>query len=199
MRWAEKVFDAFMYPLEAVALRRRRRHRMSDLSGKVLEIGAGTGANLHHYNLDRVDQLHLSDLDITVRARDGASDERTEYHFHEADVHALPFEDNTFDHVVFTLVFCSVREPARGLAEVFRVLKPGGSLIFIEHVKPDRGFFRPAVEALNPAWKAFNGECNINRDTVSAIRTAGFTIGDLRHGGGGLLVDGVALKPVETG
>jgi hypothetical protein len=71
-------------------------------------------------------------------------------------------------------------------------MKPGGRLIFIEHVRPAQGAFRHIVNAANPAWHAFSGECNINRDTLGAIKTAGFTIESVRHGGRGLLVDGVA-------
>jgi len=183
-----------MYPLEAVSLNRRRRERMRSVSGVVLEIGAGTGANLQHYNFSKIEQLHLSDLTLTNSVQMPVPANGTEIFYHEVDVQELPFGDATFDHVVFTLVFCSVPDPARGLAEVRRVLKPGGSLVFIEHVRPDTGLLRQAVDAVNPAWCSFNGACNLNRDTLESIRRAGFAIEDVRHGGRGLLVDGIARR-----
>ena len=197
MRWNERLFDAFMYPLEAVSLNRRRRERIGSVSGTVLEIGAGTGANLSHYNFSKIEQLHLSDLSLTSSVQMPVPANGTELFYHEVDVQDLPFDNAAFDHVVFTLVFCSVPDPARGLAEVRRVLKPGGSLVFIEHVRPDTGLLRQAVEVLNPAWRSFNGKCNLNRDTLNSIRRAGFTIEEVRHGGRGLLVDGIARRPVE--
>ena len=194
MKYADRLFDAFMYPLEAVALNRRRRERMRAVHGTVLEIGAGTGANLPFYPWDRVKALHLSDLSITQSIRSFHAVNGTSLHHHEADVQCLPFQDGTFDSVVFTLVFCSVPDPSRGLAEIWRVTKPGGLLVFIEHVRPAGGALRHAVEALNPAWHAFTGECNINRDTLAAIAGAGFAIESVRRGGRGLLVDGVARR-----
>lgn len=171
---------------------------MRTVCGTVLEIGAGTGANLPHYDFSKIDQLHLSDRTLTNSVQTPVPTlvptNGTEFFYHEVDVQELPFGDATFDHVVFTLVFCSVPDPERGLAEVRRVLKPGGRLVFIEHVRPDAGLLRKAVDALNPAWCSFNGECNLNRDTLELIRCAGFTIEEVRHGGRGLLVDGVARR-----
>jgi ubiquinone/menaquinone biosynthesis C-methylase UbiE len=193
--WADRIFDAFMYPLEAVALNRRRRARMGGVTGTVLEIGAGTGANLRHYNFSRIDQLHLSDLTLTSSVHAPLPANGTELFYHEADVQDLPFPDATFDTVVCSLVFCSVPDPTRGLAEIRRVLKqPAGRLVFIEHVRPDTGILRPAVEVLNPVWRSFNGECNINRDTLATMRAAGFVFEDIRHGWRGLVVDGVARR-----
>ncbi|MEE8442002.1 MAG: methyltransferase domain-containing protein [Spirochaetia bacterium] len=171
---------------------------MRDVSGRVLEIGAGTGANLPHYDFSRIEQLHLSDLTLTRTIQERDPTNGAEFFYHEVDVQNLPFDDAVFDYVVFTLVFCSVPDPVRGLAEIRRVLKPDGSLVFIEHVRPETGVLRRAVDALNPAWCSLNGECNLNRDTLASIRAAGFTVETVHHGGRGLLVDGVArptLRP----
>jgi len=194
MQLAEALFDAVMAPLETLSLRRRRRELISMATGVVLEIGAGTGANLRYFVPGDIDELHVSDLVLTSRVRDGRRSQGMSVTYHEASAERLPFADETFDWVVFTLVFCSVLHPEQGLGEVHRVLKPGGRLLFIEHVKPRSGFLRTAVEILNPAWHAFTGECNINRDTVSSILSAGFALERLRHGAGGLLVDGIARK-----
>ena len=194
MRWTESFFDAFMYPLETLSLNRRRRERMSGATGVVLEIGAGTGANLKHYDLSKIDQLHLSDLTLTKGVQAPVATSGTELFYHEVDVQDLPFCDATFDSVVFSLVFCSVPDPERGLAELRRVLKPGGRLVFLEHVRPATGILRHAVNVLNPVWRSLNGDCNLNRDTLAAIRAAGFTIEEVRHGGRGLFVDGLARR-----
>ena len=108
------------------------------------------------------------------------------------DVERLPFADEAFDTVVFTLVFCSVRNPVRGLAEVRRVLEPTGELVFVEHVRPDGLRLGKVVDTANPFWHGLTGDCNINRDTLGAIREAGFSVGRLRRGSHGLLIDGVA-------
>jgi ubiquinone/menaquinone biosynthesis C-methylase UbiE len=193
MRYDERAFDVFMYPLERVALAKRRRRLLPQASGVVLEIGAGTGANLPFYNWPHVSALHLLDLSITEAVRSFSPPNGTEVVRTEGRAESLPFDDATFDAVVFTLVFCSVDEPDRGLAEVRRVLKPGGRLFFIEHVRPSR---RPRmagiVDAVNPLWHSLSGECNINRDTVRLIRNAGFTLETLSRGGAGLLASGTA-------
>ncbi len=194
MKYADRLFDAFMYPLEAVALNRRRRGLMRRARGTVLEIGAGTGANLPFYRWDQIERLHITDLELTESVRTFSGRGRTQVFHHEVDVQSLPFADQFFDTVVFSLVFCSVPDPVRGLAEVWRVLKPDGLLIFIEHVRPSGGTLRRIVDIANPAWNAFTRECNINRDTLPAIKSAGFAIESVRHGGRGLLVDGVARR-----
>jgi ubiquinone/menaquinone biosynthesis C-methylase UbiE len=194
MKWAEVFFDVFMYPLEVASLRRKRRFLMQRVGGKVLEVGAGTGANLRHYNFSRIDHLHITDFKLSERVKNPVPHEGYRLYYHEADVQDLPFDDATFDSVVISLVFCSVPDPARGLAEIARVLKPGGTLIFIEHVRPDAGSLRWIVDALNPVWHKLNGECNLNRDTVGAIRAAGFIIDRIRHSDHGLIAHGVARR-----
>ena len=186
------VFDALMYPLEVVALRRKRRELIPAARGRVLEIGAGTGANLPFYRWDRVDELHLLDASLTNALRAAAVRAAAPVVLHEADAQSLPFADAHFDTVVFTLVFCSVADPAKGLSEARRVLRADGSLIFIEHVRPrSRGLAR-AVDAANPAWRAINGQCNLNRETLAAIGEAGFASRGVSRWGGGFLVGGVA-------
>ncbi len=192
MSAGEMLFDALMYPLEVLSLRRKRRELIPAARGRVLEIGAGTGANLPFYRWDRVYDLHLLDIGLTNALRSAAARAPVPVFLHEADALALPFPDGLFDTVVFTLVFCSVADPARGLAEARRVLKSDGALIFIEHVRPrSRGLAR-AVDAADPAWVAFNGQCHLNRETLAAIRGAGFAPRIVSTWGGGFLVGGVA-------
>jgi ubiquinone/menaquinone biosynthesis C-methylase UbiE len=94
----------------------------------------------------------------------------------EADAGALPFEDARFDAVVSTLVLCSVPEQARTLAEVRRVLKPGGALRLLEHVRSDRPWALALQRTVNPAWGLVADGCHLDRDTLSAVRQAGFEV-----------------------
>ena len=187
-----------MYPLEAVTLRAKRRDRIRQAAGDVLELGAGTGSNLPYYDSHRVDSLTLTDLGLSERIHERTDAYRRLSSSHNgnlrlevADALNLPFAASSFDAVVFTLVFCSVADQATALAEVRRVLRPAGRLLFIEHVRPVGGAGR-LVDTLNPVWHAATRECNINRDTVAAIRGAGFRVDDLCVSGSGFLVDGAA-------
>jgi ubiquinone/menaquinone biosynthesis C-methylase UbiE len=186
------LFDAFMYPLEAGVLRRRRRELVRLARGRVLEIGAGTGANLPHYPWDRMDELHLLDIspgDALLRV---VAVRGVPVTTHAADAQDLPFPDGSFDTVVATLVFCSIADQARGLREARRVLKKDGVMLFVEHVRPHGPLLRRAVDAASPAWRAVTGSCNLDRETVSAIEGARFAVTELRMDGRGLLASGVA-------
>jgi ubiquinone/menaquinone biosynthesis C-methylase UbiE len=95
----------------------------------------------------------------------------------------LPFRDATFDTVLSGLVFCSVPDAARGLAEVRRVLKPGGELRMIEHVRASTPWRARLQDGIQPAWTRVTGGCHPNRDTEAAVARAGFTIDDRRAEG----------------
>lgn len=201
MNYPDTLFDLFMYPLEAVSLTKKRRELMREAAGDVLELGAGTGVNLGYYDHRRLESLTLSDLAITERVTERAREFRRragfangEVRLVEADALRLPFDDESFDTVVFTLVFCSVPDQARALDEVRRVLRPGGRVVFIEHVRP-HGAAKHLADTLNPIWHAATGECNINRETAAAIEAAGFLMQRLASSGGSFLIDGVAMKP----
>lgn len=198
MNHPETLFDAVMYPLEAVSLNRKRRRLLARAAGDVLEIGAGTGVNLGYYDPASIRSLVLTDLSTGDRLRDRAavfqrraglpaSAVRTL----EADAMRLPFADHSFDSVVMTLVFCSVPDQTTGLAEIRRVLRPGGQLLFIEHVRPHSSV-RHVVDRLNPLWFRLTRECNINRDTAGAIEASGFRFDELTVSGRGFLIHGLA-------
>jgi SAM-dependent methyltransferase len=192
-----------MYPLEAVALRAIRRRLIPRASGDVLELGAGTGVNLAYYDAGRIRTLTVSDRELSQRLRQrarafghraGLANGRLQ--LRELDAHSLGYPDGSFDTVVVTHVFCSVADPARALAEVRRVLRPRGRLVFIEHVRPDDPTGH-LVDRVNPVWHAATGECNINRDTAQAIERAGLRLHVVRRSGHSFLVHGVAVKPSE--
>lgn len=150
--------------------------------GDVLELGAGGGANLRHYR--GLDSLTLLEPDPAAaelaRRRIRAHGPSTRVVEDRAE--SLPFADASFDAVVGTLVMCSVDDPTRALAEIRRVLRPGGAYHFAEHVRsPD-----PDVASMQDrrcaAWRSCCRGCTPNRDTVASVRAAGFTLDDVRRG-----------------
>jgi ubiquinone/menaquinone biosynthesis C-methylase UbiE len=171
------VFDFLSGVLERRGLLEWRRILVGDLSGDVVEIGCGTGLNFAHYPAGV--RLLGSDLDpvMLARAVDRARDATAEISMVIADAMKFPVSDATADAVVMGGVLCCVTDPAAALAEVRRVLKPGGKMRFLEHVRAEAGSVRARFQdAVNPAWKRISGGCNANRDSVSAIRAADFDI-----------------------
>ncbi|MCA9669316.1 MAG: class I SAM-dependent methyltransferase [Myxococcales bacterium] len=169
------IYDRFMQGSEDACLRDWRAELLADLSGDVLEIGAGTGASLVHYP-PAVARLVLSEPDPHMRKRLAA---RAPAHVEvsAAPAHAIDQPDRSFDTVVCFLVLCSVDRPYDALAEVRRVLKPGGRFVFIEHVaadaRPERLKWQRRIE---PFWKRLAGNCHLTRRTEQAILDAGFEL-----------------------
>ncbi|MDP2727839.1 MAG: class I SAM-dependent methyltransferase, partial [Dehalococcoidia bacterium] len=141
---------------------------------RILEIGVGTGVNFPYYPNDvRVVAIDLSPL-LLGRARERASRESVQVDLRVMDAQALGFPDNTFDIVTATCVFCSVPNPVLGLQEALRVLKPGGHLLLLEHVRLE-GVLGLLQDLFNPVMLRISG-ANINRRTVDNVRRAGFKI-----------------------
>jgi ubiquinone/menaquinone biosynthesis C-methylase UbiE len=176
------IYDRFMRGSEEACLRAWRGELLGEAAGDVLEIGAGTGANLPHYG-DAVQRLVLAEPDRHMRAKLEARLKRTprrrtqRLETSAAPSDALPFADASFDAVVSTLVLCSVADVARTLAEIRRVLRPGGRLLFLEHVAADEDPSRLAWQRrVEPAWKLVAGNCHLTRRTAEAIRAARFDV-----------------------
>lgn len=174
------VYDRLMAPTEEAGLTDWRHELLGDLSGDVLEAGAGTGLNLAHYP-PTLDRLVLTEPDPHMRRRLqralAAAPPLFPAEVGDGSLDALPYGGQSFDAVVATLVLCSVRSPAEALSEVRRVLRPGGRLVFIEHVaatgKPRRLRWQHRLE---PVWKRLAGNCHLTRDTEQAIEAAGFEV-----------------------
>jgi ubiquinone/menaquinone biosynthesis C-methylase UbiE len=173
------IFAALYDPIGASMERRwmggRRWRLLAGARGAVLEIGGGTGANLAHYR--GVDRVTIAEPDPFMRKRIGPKLEnaRVPVEVSEAGAEALPFPDGSFDTVVSTLVLCTVPDQEAALDEVRRVLRPGGRLLFIEHVRA-AGSAARWQDRLEPLWRRLLGGCHPNRDTVAAIEEAGFEI-----------------------
>lgn len=171
-------YDRATAGAERGALGAARRELVGAARGKVLEIGAGTGANLPHYPGETEVVLTEPDAHMAKRLRAKAGGLTA----HEASADALPFPDGSFDTVVATLVFCSVPDVPAALREVRRVLAPGGHLLFLEHVRGEPGSkLGRWQDRLNPPWRVFACGCNCNRDFISSLHAAGFAVDELRH------------------
>ncbi|WP_245971968.1 class I SAM-dependent methyltransferase [Solirubrobacter pauli] len=157
-----------------------RSRLVADLSGRVVEIGAGHGANFVHYP-PTVTEVVAIEPEPTLRAlatQAAAAHMPVPISVRPGTAEALPFADHELDAAVVSLVLCSVPDQARALDEIRRVLKPGGELRFYEHVIPRGGVKRMLLQAADRsgAWPALAGGCHPARDTAAAIERAGFTI-----------------------
>lgn len=168
------AYDWMLRPLERQFLGERRAQLLEHLGGEVLDVGAGTGANLRHFG--RADHVIAVEPDPAMRRRliSRLPDARVPVEVVDAAAESLPFDGARFDAVVYTLVLCTVSDPSRALSEARRVLKPGGRLIVFEHV---RGSGRLArwQDRVTPLWSRLFAGCHPNRDTRTAIEGAGFT------------------------
>lgn len=175
-------YDRFMAATERAGLARHRERLLAEAAGHVLEIGGGTGANLPFYG-DRVTELVITEPEepMTRRLERKLGGYRIPTRVFRAASDQLPFEDESFDNVVCTLVLCTVADPPRALAEVRRVLKPQGRLLFIEHVRSDDPGLARWQDRLRGPWAWLGCGCQCNRATVESIRAAGFSVAELRH------------------
>jgi ubiquinone/menaquinone biosynthesis C-methylase UbiE len=172
------MYERVMGATEVACLHDWRAELLGDLRGDVLELGAGTGYNLAHYPAT-VDRLILTEPDEHMRARlaDRLRDYPGRATVTASTVEQLPDLDDSYDAVVATLLLCSVADPQHALAEIHRVLRPGGRYVFIEHVGAEPGTSRRRWQrVIEPAWKRVAGNCHVTRDTAGAIERAGFDL-----------------------
>jgi len=176
-RFSALLYDPFMWWTERAGMAERRRRLVSEARGSVLELGAGTGLNLAHYpkGLDRL-ALAEPEPNMAERLRRRAARLGRQVEIVRAPGEMLPFDDDSFDTVVSTLVLCTVSDPGRTLAEVRRVLRPGGSLLFLEHVRSEDPGLARRQDRLHGIWKSFGDGCNCNRETLATIEAAGFDV-----------------------
>lgn len=176
-----------------------RRRTLARASGRVLEVGAGSGLNAPHYDFRKVESLHVTDRIADTAAlraalrRAGAPRDRISVG--DADLCELPFADTEFDSIVCTLVLCSVASPASAVREMHRVLKPGGIVCFIEHVHSSRAVLRPVLDSATPAWRRVAGGCHLNRHTVAGLRRYGFSVHVEHTAIDGVIKSGYAIRP----
>lgn len=170
------LYDFMEAPVEWLRFanwRARLRNRI--FSGRVLEVGVGTGKNIPFYP----DGIEITAIDISPnmlkRARKRAFKLMSDVELFEMDVQNLEFPDQVFDTVFATFVFCSVPDPVAGLKELRRVCKPDGKMILLEHMRPGNSFLGFIFDLLNPLVIRMMG-ANINRRTMDYIHMAGWRI-----------------------
>jgi ubiquinone/menaquinone biosynthesis C-methylase UbiE len=173
------LYDVMGRRVEKGELGAKRHELVAGLEGEVLEIGAGTGFNLPHYEkASRVVAIE-PDPSMARRLPRRAAEATVPVEVVSGSAESLPFPDESFDTAVVTFVFCSVNDPSAALADVRRVLKPGGRLVLLEHVRGDDRLAR-WQERLTPLHRRLAGNCHLNRDTRGAVAAAGFDVTDLR-------------------
>ena len=175
MRGLEQIpwlYDACCAVVERFGLGRWRRWLVAGATGRVLDVGCGTGRNLPLYDA----QARVVGVDPLYAALRVARHRAPRVPLVQADAQALPFADATFDTVVSGLVFCSVPDPSRGLAEVKRVLRAGGALRMLEHVRAAGGLKARVQDRWAPLWTRLSGGCHWNRETERPVERAGFRI-----------------------
>lgn len=179
-----RLFSRVLHPRLSAKARAKgedeyRRRLLDGLSGRVIEVGAGDGANFEHYpasvsevlaiepenHMRALAEKKASSAPVPIRVAPGLAD-------------ALPAEDASVDAGIACLVLCSVPDQARALGELYRVIRPGGELRFFEHVLDERPVIRTLERAADPVWSRLGAGCHLTRETQDAIVAAGFVVED---------------------
>jgi len=173
------VYDAVLAPAERAGLAAQRGRLLATARGRVLEVGGGTGLNLVHYRPGVVSEVVVCEPEPRLHRRleRRAADAAVPVEVVSLGIPGLPFPDASFDTVVCTLVLCTVADLPASLAELWRLLRPDGQLLFFEHVlglPTLAGVQRLAA----PAWARLAGGCRLDRETVDELRRAGFVVTD---------------------
>ena len=178
LRWTltAPAYDRLSRGSEEAGVRELRQTLIADATGRVLEIGAGTGLNLPHYN-GSIESLVVTEPEAPMlrRLQRAVREHAPNAQVLRAPAEDIPFEDDSFDTVVSTLVLCGVDDQPRALREARRVLRPGGRLLFLEHVRADDPEFARFQDRMN--WlNRFVVGCDCNRPTLATIETEGFSV-----------------------
>jgi ubiquinone/menaquinone biosynthesis C-methylase UbiE len=172
-----RLYDPFLWFAEKTGFSRWRKRIVGQVSGSVLELGAGTGLNLDHYPAG-LERLVLVEPDVhKARILAGKAKSRgIKAEIVRAPGEMLPFEDDSFDTVVETLVLCTVADPEATAAEIRRVLKPGGQFLFMEHVRSEKPRLGRLQDRLEKPWMRLADGCHCNRRTVPMLEANGFDV-----------------------
>ncbi|MFC4767129.1 class I SAM-dependent methyltransferase [Effusibacillus consociatus] len=175
-KWFPRLYDTMMEPLEKRGFREIRKKLVHNLPGNVLEIGSGTGLNFPYYKeAQKVIAIEPEPIMIE-RSLTRAKNAHVPIEVISAKSEQLPFPDNSFDAVVNTLVLCTIPDPVKALAEINRVCKSDGKVLFFEHVRLDDPILGRLQDWLTPVWKRLCDGCHLNRNTLELIKQAGFKV-----------------------
>jgi ubiquinone/menaquinone biosynthesis C-methylase UbiE len=176
------LYDRSLHGIEQAGLREMRQEVLSQAEGRTIDLGAGTGVNFDLFP-EAVSELVMAEpgqhMIKQLRAKVG---DRPGLEVVQASAQELPFADDSFDTAVFTLVLCTVPDPAAALRETARVLKPGGKLLFIEHVRADGTVLARWQDRVERPWRFFADGCHCNRDTVATIEVSPLRLDQVKQG-----------------
>ena len=176
------LYDRAFEATEEAGLRGMRRQALSEARGRTIDIGAGTGANLALYP-ETVTDLVLTEPDphMLKQLRVKVAKGDVEAEATDASAERLPFPDASFDTAVFTLVLCTVPDPQAALSEAARILRPGGRLLFLEHVRAEDTDLARWQDRLERPWRFVGDGCHCNRDTVANIEASELILEQVEH------------------
>lgn len=180
--WAERILPLLVEKAcRSRTILDERRRWIPRAHGNVLELGVGSGLNLAFYDATRVTKVVGIDPSQPLLARAGtrAAQAPVPVELVKASAELLPFDAQSFDSVVVTYALCSIDDPARALAEVRRVLRPGGELVFVEHGLAPDARTRRWQHRLTPIWRRLGGGCRLDRDPDVILRDAGYQLDEL--------------------
>ena len=169
------IYDLFMAPLELLVLKKIRKEIIPLAKGIILEIGFGTGVNLPYYNFNQINEFHALD-------KKHISKQLPNLIYHQATAENLDFENESFDTVVISLALCTITPQKKAISEIYRVLKPNGVLIFLEHQQTSNPKLQPLFNKINPYWKKMTSGCQINLDTTHNLMVNGFDLSNHKKG-----------------
>jgi ubiquinone/menaquinone biosynthesis C-methylase UbiE len=175
------LYEQIFKGLEKGGLADMRRELLADARGATLELGAGIGHNLEHYP-EAVERLVLTEPDphMAKRLRAKVEESGRSAEVIEAGAESLPVGADEYDTVIATLIFCTVPDPGAALTEIARVLKPGGRMLFMEHVRSHSDRRARWQDRLNPVQNFLFGGCNLNRSTAETLRSSPLVVEELR-------------------
>ncbi len=166
------IYDCVECPCEIFSFKNYRKRILSEVQGKVLEIGVGTGKNLPYYNFNKIE---YTGIDFSEKMLAKANKRFPKAKLLEMDAQELQFKDNSFDYIITTFVLCSIPDPVKALKEMRRVLKKEGKIIMLEHVRSKNKIVALWQDIHNPFTRFLFG-FNINRDTKENIHKAGLVV-----------------------
>lgn len=189
-----KWYDFFMKPLEKNRFRRIRQGLIQKAYGNVLEIGSGTGVNFRFYeDVEQVTATEPSKFMIQ-KSEERIKQSAVPIRLVQASAEDLPFDENTFDTVVATLVFCTIPNVEKAMAEIKRVCKPDGKILLFEHVRMENPFLSALQDILTPVWKKICDGCYLNRETISVIKSKDVSIIHINEYYNGLFISAEAIN-----
>lgn len=189
------IYDAALAPTEWMGVRDQRRRSMDGLTGRIVELAAGTGLNVPLYP-ETADEIHAVEPDdhMLKRLRTRAARSDVKLFLYRGTATRLPFVDGVFDGAILTFALCTIPDPAAALEEIHRVVRSGGVLRFLEHVRSSKARTARWQDRATPMWSKFAGGCRLNQSTVEILESTRWDVDDLWRSGRGSVVAGQAFR-----